>query len=208
MKYYCFKDLLKHTNKNNLDHSALDKAIDGIKKVLTCINEDKRKTESQMLLFDIFNEIDNCPAQLVSSHRTFIGKCDVVERDGIHGRGDNLVLFLFNDTLEMCKKRSKAYNSSKSPSTVNGLHNLRMQCKPYKHIRMISLSAVKKVINIRESEGNKKFSSFDMIFFISNHFAYFRLMVLVIIFVKIHENCMDETNVFRGTQFIRHHRSA
>lgn len=28
---------------------------------MTYINEDKRKTEGQLAMFDIFNEIENCP---------------------------------------------------------------------------------------------------------------------------------------------------
>ncbi|XP_051158794.1 protein ECT2 isoform X3 [Leptopilina boulardi] len=147
-------DILKHTNKNNPDHGALEHAISSIKEVMTYINEDKRKTEGQLVMFDIFNEIDNCPPHLVSSHRSFIGKCEVMElSEGLSGRGDHLVLFLFTDTLEICKKRSKAFNSLKSPNTVNGLHSAKLsQGKPYKHIRMLSLSTIKKVVDIRETD--------------------------------------------------------
>ncbi|XP_028525283.1 protein ECT2 isoform X3 [Apis cerana] len=147
-------DILKHTNKNNPDHSALELSISSIKEVMTYINEDKRKTEGQLVMFDIFNEIDNCPPHLVSSHRSFIGKCDVMElSEGLSGRGDHLVLFLFTDTLEICKKRSKAFNSLKSPNTANGLHTTKLsQGKPYKHIKMLSLSTIKKVVDIRETD--------------------------------------------------------
>lgn len=31
---------------------------------MTHINEDKRRTEGQVVLFDIFNDIDNCPVSL------------------------------------------------------------------------------------------------------------------------------------------------
>ncbi|XP_076667106.1 epithelial cell transforming 2 pebble isoform X9 [Andrena cerasifolii] len=147
-------DILKHTNKNNPDHSALELSISSIKEVMTYINEDKRKTEGQLAMFDIFNEIDNCPPHLLSSHRSFIGKCDVMElSEGLSGRGDHLVLFLFTDTLEICKKRSKAFNSLKSPNTANGLHATKLsQGKPYKHIKMLSLSTIKKVVDIRETD--------------------------------------------------------
>ncbi|XP_043274974.1 protein ECT2 isoform X8 [Venturia canescens] len=151
-------DILKHTNKNNPDHSALELSISSIKEVMTYINEDKRKTEGQVVIFDIFNEIDNCPPYLVSSHRSFIGKCDVMElSESLSGRGDHLVLFLFNDTLEICKKRSKAFNSLKSPNTANGLHSAKLsQGKPYKHIAMLSLSTIKKVVDIRETDECQK----------------------------------------------------
>ncbi|XP_035738008.1 protein ECT2-like isoform X7 [Vespa mandarinia] len=151
-------DILKHTSKSNPDYSALELSISSIKEVMTYINEDKRKTEGQLAMFDIFNEIDNCPPHLVSSHRSFIGKCDVMElSEGLSGRGDHLVLFLFTDILEICKKRSKAFNSLKSPNTANGLHSAKLsQGKPYKHIKMLSLSTIRKVVDIRETEECQK----------------------------------------------------
>jgi hypothetical protein len=32
---------------------------------MTHINEDKRKTEGQLVMFNIFNDIDNCPVSLL-----------------------------------------------------------------------------------------------------------------------------------------------
>lgn len=60
-KFYCVIDILKHSDKNNPDHQALVSALASIREVMTHINEDKRKTEGQVALFDIFNDIDNCP---------------------------------------------------------------------------------------------------------------------------------------------------
>jgi hypothetical protein len=40
---------------------------------MTYINEDKRKTEGQLVMFDIFNDIDNCPVSLpLSTYKTCI----------------------------------------------------------------------------------------------------------------------------------------
>jgi hypothetical protein len=52
---------LKHTQKSNPDHSALQAAVASIREVTTHINEDKRRTEGQMVMFDIFNDIEKCP---------------------------------------------------------------------------------------------------------------------------------------------------
>lgn len=133
----------------------MEAAISCIKNVMTYINEDKRKTERQLAMFDIFNEIDHCPPHLVSSHRSFVAKCDVMElTESLSGRGDHLVLFLFTDTLEVCKKRSKAFNSLKSPNTINGLQSSKLsQGKPYKHVKLLSLNTIRKVVDIRETEG-------------------------------------------------------
>ncbi|XP_017768684.1 PREDICTED: protein ECT2 isoform X4 [Nicrophorus vespilloides] len=155
-------DILKNTPKSNPDHNALDQALASIREVMTHINEDKRKTEGQRVMFDIFNDIDNCPPDLVSSHRSFIAKSEVVQlssSEGLSGKGNPLVLFLFSDQLEICKKRSKAFNTMKSPNTVNGLHK-NSASKPYKHIKLMSLSNIKRVIDIKETEDCQKVFGF------------------------------------------------
>ncbi|XP_032516478.2 protein ECT2 isoform X6 [Danaus plexippus] len=144
-------DILKHTHKSNPDHAALVSALAGLREVMSHINEDKRKTEGQLQMFDIYNDIDQCPAHLVSSHRSFVSRCEVVELSKeLSGRGDHLVLFLFTDTMEVCKKRSKAFNT-KSPT--NGTGTMRIgSSKPYRHISLMPLSTVKRVVDIREAE--------------------------------------------------------
>ncbi|KAK5647138.1 hypothetical protein RI129_005602 [Pyrocoelia pectoralis] len=147
-------DILKSTPKTNSDHVALDQALAALKEVMTHINEDKRKTEGQRVMFDIFNEIDNCPPDLISSHRTFVTRAEVIQlssSEGLSNKGNFLVLFLFTDQLEVCKKRSKAFNTLKSPNTVNGYHQ-KSTTKPYKHVKLMPLSHIKRVIDIKETE--------------------------------------------------------
>ncbi|XP_044731257.1 protein ECT2 isoform X2 [Chrysoperla carnea] len=154
-------DIIKHTPKANPDHSALEKALTSIREVITIINEDKRKTEGMVVMFNIHDQIDKCPADLVSSHRNFVTRCEVQQlSDGLSGRGDTLVFFLFTDTLEVCKKpkpKKGSGNSLKSPVTVNGLPPIKSSSSttnklPYKHVRLIHLSTIRKVIDIRETE--------------------------------------------------------
>lgn len=140
-------DILKHTPKTNRDHADLVEALEKIKEVMTHINEDKRKTEGQKQMFNIFNEIENCPPHLISSHRSFISRCEVTElSETLSGRGDSLLLFLFTDTLEICKKRSR-YNNSKSPNSTRGTSAV----KPYKHIKLIPLSSIRTLADISDS---------------------------------------------------------
>ncbi|ETN66757.1 hypothetical protein AND_001451 [Anopheles darlingi] len=152
-------DILKHTPKGNPDSRKLDEALKAIKEVMTYINEDKRKTEGQMALFDIFNDIDNCPVSEAVDGR-LEGLCLILKSpevtelsDSLSGRGDPLVLFLFNDTLEVCKKRSRVFHNAKSPNT-NTLNLARSSCattKPYKHLKLMPLSTVRLVVNIEDS---------------------------------------------------------
>lgn len=74
--------------------------------------------------------------------------------EGLSSKGNPLILFLFSDQLEVCKKRSKAFNSLKSPN-LNGLHQ-KSAYKPYKHVRLMPLSTIKKVIDIKETEDCQK----------------------------------------------------
>ena len=65
-------DIKKHTEKEDANHPdivGIQNAISAFKKVMTYINEDKRKTESQRQMFDIVHEIDGCPPTILSSHR-------------------------------------------------------------------------------------------------------------------------------------------
>ncbi len=69
---------------------------------MTHINEDKRKIENQLAMFVLINDIENCPATLLSSHRNFLKKLDVYEMSNeLLKKGAQLTLFLFSDCLEV-----------------------------------------------------------------------------------------------------------
>ncbi|KAG1708541.1 Protein ECT2 [Nymphon striatum] len=148
-------DLLKNTNKNNPDYTSLESAINSIKDVVSLINECKRKTEGQLAMFNLFNEVENCPPNLVSSHRSLIMQADLlILNENLGKKGQHLTLFLFSDILEICKKRQKFSTNSalRSPSTVS-LQAAATSKKCYKHLEMMPLSYIKRVVNINETEG-------------------------------------------------------
>ncbi|XP_044266145.1 protein ECT2 isoform X2 [Tribolium madens] len=149
-------NLLKHTPKSNPDHAELQRALDGLKEGMDLINEDKRKAEAQVALFNMFNDIDNCPPDIVCSHRKFIAKAEVIQvstTEGLSSKGNSLVLFLFSDLVEVCKKKSKTFNNAKSPTgSVNSLQRPKL----YKHVKLLPLNTIKKVIDIKETEQCQK----------------------------------------------------
>ncbi len=53
------------------DIELLEQALARVKEVMTHLNEEKRRTEGQIHIFDIYSEIENCPASVVSSHRRY-----------------------------------------------------------------------------------------------------------------------------------------
>ncbi|KAB1283392.1 Protein ECT2 [Camelus dromedarius] len=132
-------DLKKHTAEENPDKSTLEKAIGSLKEVMTHINEDKRKTEAQKQIFDVAN--------LLSSHRSLVQRVETVSL-GEHpcDRGEQVTLFLFNDCLEIARKRHKVIGTFRSP------HGQTRPPASLKHIHLMPLSQIKKVLDIRETE--------------------------------------------------------
>uniref|UniRef100_A0A1A8F3Y4 Epithelial cell transforming sequence 2 oncogene n=2 Tax=Nothobranchius korthausae TaxID=1143690 RepID=A0A1A8F3Y4_9TELE len=101
-------DIKKHTPDDNPDKITLERAIDSLKEVMTHINEDKRKTEGQKQIFDVVYEVDGCPANLLSSHRSLVYRVETIALgDDPCDRGEHVTLFLFNDCLEIARKRHK-----------------------------------------------------------------------------------------------------
>uniref|UniRef100_A0A663E362 Epithelial cell transforming 2 n=1 Tax=Aquila chrysaetos chrysaetos TaxID=223781 RepID=A0A663E362_AQUCH len=95
-------DIKKHTAEENPDKITLERAIESLKEVMTHINEDKRKTEAQRQFFDVVYEVDGCPANLLSSHRSLVQRLETVALgDDLCDRGEQVTLFLFNDCLEV-----------------------------------------------------------------------------------------------------------
>ncbi|XP_020836134.1 protein ECT2 isoform X1 [Phascolarctos cinereus] len=140
-------DLKKHTADDNPDKNTLERAIGSLKEVMTHINEDKRKTEAQKQIFDVVYEVDGCPANLLSSHRSLVQRVETISL-GEHpcDRGEQVTLFLFNDCLEIARKRHKVIGAFKSP------HGHTRPPAALKHIHLMPLSQIKKVLDIKETE--------------------------------------------------------
>ncbi|XP_043558143.1 protein ECT2 isoform X3 [Chiloscyllium plagiosum] len=140
-------DLRKHTDDANPDKISLENAIELLKEVMTHINEDKRKTEGQRQIFDVVYEVDGCPANLLSSHRSLVQRVEtIVLDDDLCDRGEQVTLFLFNDCLEIARKRHKVISSFKSP------HGQTRPPASLKHIMLMPLSQIKRVLDIKETD--------------------------------------------------------
>nr|XP_015216106.1 PREDICTED: protein ECT2 isoform X1 [Lepisosteus oculatus] len=140
-------DIKKHTADDNPDKNTLEKAIESLKEVMTHINEDKRKTEGQKQIFDVVYEVDGCPANLLSSHRSLVQRVETIALgDKPCDRGENVTLFLFNDCLEVARKRHKVITTFRSP------HGTTRPPAPLKHITLMPLSQIRKVLDLRETE--------------------------------------------------------
>lgn len=148
-------DLFKRTGSSHPDYKPLEKALESLKGVAEHINEDRRKAEGRTQMFDIINDIEGVPADLLSAHRSFIQRVEVVELADSHtGKGDNFTekgcsisMILFSDTLEICKKRSKYASAHKSPHTT-----IKPSQKTHKHIELLPLSHIRRVLDVNDTE--------------------------------------------------------
>ncbi|XP_026076726.1 protein ECT2-like isoform X6 [Carassius auratus] len=140
-------DIKKHTSDENPDKVTLEKAIESLKEVMTHINEDKRKTEGQKQIFDVVYEVDGCPANLLSSHRSLVHRVETIALgDKPCDRGEHVTLFLFNDCLEIARKRHKVITTFRSP-----LGQTRPPAQ-LKHIALMPLSQIRRVLDIQDTE--------------------------------------------------------
>uniref|UniRef100_A0A673X1G8 Epithelial cell transforming 2 n=1 Tax=Salmo trutta TaxID=8032 RepID=A0A673X1G8_SALTR len=137
----------KHTACNNPDKITLEKAIESLKEVMTHINEDKRKIEGQKQIFDVVYEVDGCPANLLSSHRSLVHRVETIALgDKPCDRGEHVTLFLFNDCLEIARKRHKVISTFRSP-----LGQTRPAAQ-LKHITLMPLSQIRRVLDLQDTE--------------------------------------------------------
>ncbi|XP_045063728.1 protein ECT2 isoform X1 [Coregonus clupeaformis] len=140
-------DIKKHTACNNPDKITLEKAIESLKEVMTHINEDKRKIEGQKQIFDVVYEVDGCPANLLSSHRSLVHRVETIALgDKPCDRGEHVTLFLFNDCLEIARKRRKVISTFRSP-----LGQTRPAAQ-LKHITLMPLSQIRRVLDLQDTE--------------------------------------------------------
>ena len=68
------KEILRVTDDKNPDKADLKEAIEKIAEVLTHINEDKRKTEDIVAMFEIVNDIEGAPSLLSAQRDTSASK--------------------------------------------------------------------------------------------------------------------------------------
>ncbi|XP_065888931.1 protein ECT2-like isoform X2 [Dysidea avara] len=135
------QDLLKRTQSHHPDHKSLMQAVEVVKSTLTNINEDKRKTEKQMLMFKVLNKIEDCPANVLSSTRSFIRELEVIDIGADPAskavKGEPIVMFLFTDSIEVAKKKSGG--------------------SQYKHVEFIPLQHVRSVVTFTDKPGPEMF---------------------------------------------------
>ncbi|VDP08977.1 unnamed protein product [Soboliphyme baturini] len=95
-------------------------------------------------MFDIVNQIENCPPYLLSSQRQALAFTDVIQLcSGFSEKGMHMTFYLFNDCLEVAKRRRSWSDHSSSAK--------RQHLKVRKHIELLFLSNIRRVIVLKGS---------------------------------------------------------
>lgn len=160
------KELIKRTDDSNGDKKYLLEALESIRRVMDLINEDKRKTEGQIAMFDIVNNIEDCPPNLLSALRRFVCKAEArllflnSESEVIPSKSHKVVLFIFSDLIEICKlrstKRSHSLRGTKTYVPIRRGINVAQAAKlsnkkEHRHLDELRLSDIMKVYKKCES---------------------------------------------------------
>ncbi|KAH9416784.1 Protein T2 [Dermatophagoides pteronyssinus] len=153
------RTLLNSTDELHPDHKLLNDALETIISVNKVINLGKKKIEGQMELFELMNDIEDCPATLLSANRHFIAKCDVkilLEKDGIDDYEQQFIrklennlftLLLFTDCILLCKKRIVTRSTSLKDRANIPMSASKKTKKTYRFIETIDLTSLKCIIN-------------------------------------------------------------
>ncbi|KAK3907259.1 Protein ECT2 [Frankliniella fusca] len=153
------REIIKHTPQECPDRPQLETALESLSHVLSFINEDKRKMESLCKVFDVYNLIDHCPADVIASHRSLVVECEGVEvsEHGFGKQGHVIAFFVFTDVILVCKKKSKVVSMLKGGHTPGTLLPRRIlkavDGKPYKFLQMLPLSTVRKLVDVADGAG-------------------------------------------------------
>ncbi|XP_074595213.1 epithelial cell transforming 2 pebble isoform X2 [Brevipalpus obovatus] len=152
------------------DRRELLQALELLDKALESLNEKKRRTEDHLAHFADLARIKHLPSELFSATNQINGQVDarrviLSDRKLVPCNSPRLTLFILNDVLEVCKKRTLHRTSSMSRSSLRRNSSIqrsgsysgpRPEQQPYKHIGVIEFSAIKTIEyfqNCPEYEG-------------------------------------------------------
>uniref|UniRef100_A0A0R3RZ06 Protein ECT2 n=1 Tax=Elaeophora elaphi TaxID=1147741 RepID=A0A0R3RZ06_9BILA len=163
------KAILEKTDRKNPDNGYLIKAKRAIEAALTEANESRRQTDSYALIFKLSSEIERCPADILSSARTLKTELHVLSLGGedewAKTRNKRMVIFLFNDLIEIVKVRTG--NDDSSTPTRRSFSNsltrqlsfsvLRHGKKKYKHHQQYMLASIRRIQSLAHADVNGVF---------------------------------------------------
>ncbi|VDM46708.1 unnamed protein product, partial [Toxocara canis] len=150
------KEMYRKVKKDNRGKKYLLRAINALDDILRTVNESKCQMDSYAEILNICSEIEHCPADLLSSSRTPLGRIHVVSLGGGRNewtnlRGKTMVIFLFNDLVEIAKTRNIVTDELPSETTItsNALMppflSLRSDKKKYKHQKQYMITTIQRI---------------------------------------------------------------
>ncbi|KAH9405647.1 Protein T2, partial [Tyrophagus putrescentiae] len=144
--------LLSKTDSLHPDYRLLNEALSTIVSVNSEINQEKKKTEGQMEMFEILNDIEEAPADILSANRHFLAKVDarlLVQSDGGGAGGmktmhklETYIFSLFSLLIRLCGtiRRANSLRENKNSHSV-----MKKARKSYKYIETIDFSMLREI---------------------------------------------------------------
>ncbi|XP_035715238.1 protein ECT2 isoform X2 [Folsomia candida] len=168
------KNLEKNTEKTNPDYEWITKGVEAIDRVNQKINQQKERADSRVAIFDVYHDIEGCPVELISDHRTLLKKYDVIALHydanvtvTANYKNELLSLIVFSDHFQVVKRRNHLASAKNHPGSTLSISNLRSPAmsrksmkftssstgqKRYKFLEWVSFCHVKKVVNVHDSD--------------------------------------------------------
>ena len=160
--------LMDDLKESSPDSEQLALALEEMDKTLQAINEKKRTTESHLAQFAELSKIKDLPLELISATNRINGQVNARKLRLIDGKlvpcsSMLLTLFLLNDVLEICKRRSVKRSPSFSRSSLAGRSSVQRSGsysgsrddlrKPFRHIGKVEYSAIKAIESFKTCPG-------------------------------------------------------
>ncbi|OWA52154.1 Protein ECT2 [Hypsibius exemplaris] len=130
------RDIKNKTDDSNPDSVELEKAIVEVQRVLSFINEQKREAE----ILELIAEIERRPENPRTGYRSYIChlECVELEDDQFDEREAVLIMLLFQDVLEICRRRNV---TSKRLSQLHAP-------KRWEHVDFIPLNRISELVDV------------------------------------------------------------
>ncbi|KAF1744015.1 hypothetical protein MXB_2821 [Myxobolus squamalis] len=148
------KGILKETPADSPGNQSIQRAIENITFVLNQINEDKRRTEEQLMMVEMWNNIEDCPPYVMSATRKILLKFEAFEFQEMSKY----------KTKHITRKRNNGIFKS-STNTINkhspSISSLTRN-KSFKHCYYIPFNMIERIIEVPDNSHSGWRNSFGL----------------------------------------------
>uniref|UniRef100_F1KUH2 Protein ECT2 n=1 Tax=Ascaris suum TaxID=6253 RepID=F1KUH2_ASCSU len=150
------KEMQHKVQRSDRSRRCVMRAINALQDILRTANETRGQVETYAEAFKVYTQIEDYPAGVMSSTRSFLGKLHVLSLGGNHSDwkntcGKTMALFLFSDLVEIAKMRTAVVDESLPGTLATGsslrssLLSLASDKKKYKHYKQYMVTCINRI---------------------------------------------------------------